>query len=475
MNRVIISTLISFSLVCILIAPSVARDRNEYNSVSLHQAIIDGDIEQVKTILSSGIDINVRNRLQGTPLHTAVEEQQKQIIQLLLDQNAEVDPINNKGQTPLHIAVTTGQKDIVELLISKRADINIVDAQFENPLTLAKKGNHTEIAELLVKHGATEPNLEMDEYGIYGDLRGQERPGAYRGIDGDIQCRPGMKQTQPEHEVYILADTNEIKARIKTFEGLEKSIEEIAENSRLGMRRWQQIRTDNRSTLVRMVQRQLEDEVEFIKKLALEAKAKKTADAADTLLAKKKDRRAKIVKELTAQEKEQQQTRTTARSRGRSTRGARGTGAQNSRYTGQSGIYTEQPVARRGATSGRNTSTADDEPVEQVDPEEQNEINQWLQADVQDYDGKVSLFTAINGQIQADYIVLRNLSEQEKAKKTTTAIDGLLLARKLRYDELNRYIQEEKTKLEEQEESEPARTRGNTTGQENQTGARRRR
>ena len=49
--------------------------------------------------------------------------------------------------------------------------------------------------------------------------------------------------------------------------------------------------------------------------------------------------------------------------------------------------------------------------MESITPtdEEQNEINQWLQADVQDYDGKVSLFTAINGQIQADYIVLRNL------------------------------------------------------------------
>ena len=107
-----------------------------------------------------------------------------------------------------------------------------------------------------------------------------------------------------------------------------------------------------------------------------------------------------------------------------------------------------------------------------ADAEEQNEINQWLQADVQDYDSKVTLFTAINEQVMNEFSLIRQESEQEEAKKTTAAIDGLLLARKLRYDELNRVIQEEKVKLEEQEE----RTGRNSEEQtDNQTRGRRRR
>ena len=144
MNRLTISTLIYLSLAFILINASIAREKDQYNYISLHQAITNGDVEEVKTILSSGLDINVRNSLQRTSLHTAIEKQQKEIVQLLLDRGADVDPIDNKGQTPFHLAVITGQKDIVELLISRRADINIVDTQYDNALTLAKKGNHAE-------------------------------------------------------------------------------------------------------------------------------------------------------------------------------------------------------------------------------------------------------------------------------------------------------------------------------------------
>jgi len=476
-KRVFVPTFVFFSLICFSIVPTFARERGINQAYSLHQAIFDGDIEKVKSFLSDGVDINSRNRQNWTPLHTAINQKNKEIIQLFLDKNADVNLLSNQGETPMHFAVKSGQKDIVELLIAKGADVNIVDIRSENALSLSRKGGHTEITELLLTHGAKEPSLVMNEDRLNDRGRGPERADSSSDRGTENQRRPRAMQTQRDAEIDLLADPNEIKARIKTFEGLEKSIKEVSSKSRLGMRRWRQIQIDNRTTLVKAVQRQLEEEVDFIRKVALEEKAKKTTEAADTLLAKKKDRTSKIVKELTAQSKEQRQSRSAVRGRGRSTRGTSRTGSQNSRYAGQSETDTERPVRRRGTASRTNASVGDSETDEQVDIEEQNEIDQWLQADVQDYDGKVTLFNTINEQIQTEFSLLRQVTEEEQAKKATTAIDGLLLARKLRYDELNQYIQEEQRKLEEQEDQ-PGRTRagqGDNMGQGTQTGARRRR
>ena len=460
----LIRTFILFSIICFNIVPAFAREQETNQALEFHRAIESGDIEKVKTIILSGIDINSRNRENWTPLHTAIHKKNKEIILLLIDKYyADVNLANNNGETSLHFAVRSGQKDVVEKLIEKGADVNILDRHSDNALSLSREGGHTEITEILLKNGAKEPSQVIDENRMNDRRRGPERDALDSEYGMENRLRPEGMQSNRANETDLLADPNEIKARIKTFEGLEKSIEEVSSKSQLGMRRWKQIRIDNKATLVNNVQRHLQEEIEFIRKVALEEQAKKAVEAADVLLAKKKDRTIKIVREIRAQVKEDQQTRSTGRGRGRSTRGSGRAGAQGNNYTERRG--------RRG-TSRTNASDSDDEAQEPVDPEEQHEINQWLQADVQDYDSKVTLFTAINEQVMNEFSLIRQESEQEEAKKTTAAIDGLLLARKLRYDELNRVIQEEKVKLEEQEE----RTGRNSEEQtDNQTRGRRRR
>ena len=459
-------TFILVSLICFNVA--FARRADLEQALELHRTIVDGNVEKVKSLLSDGVDINSRNRINWTPLHTAIDQKNNEIIQLLLDKNADVNSITDQGETPLHFAVKSGQKDVVEKLIAKGADVNILDIRSDNALSLSRKGEYTEITELLLKHGAKEPSEVMNESRMYDRGRG---PGRDNNTSGQgMENRPGEMQSQRANEANLLADPNEIKARIKTFEGLEKSIADVNSQSQLGMRRWRQTRIDNRATLVNNVQRQIQEEIEFIRKTALEEKASRTVEAADVLLAKKKDRTTKIVRGIKEQEKEKRQTRSTSTSRGggRSSRGGGRTGAMDNSYTTRSG--------RRGASRADDPGR-DNEAQEQVDPEEQNEIDQWLQADVQDYDGKVTLFTAINEQVMNEFGLVRQVSEQEQAKKTTASIDGLLLARKIRYDELNRYIQEEKAKLEQQEE-ETGRTRGGQAdgmGQDDQAGGRRRR
>jgi hypothetical protein len=63
--------------------------------------------------------------------------------------------------------------------------------------------------------------------------------------------------------------------------------------------------------------------------------------------------------------------------------------------------------------------------------EAQNELNQWLQAS---FDNKSDLASAVKDQIQLEVTAIRDIAVEEKAKKTTAAIDGVLLARRMRLD-----------------------------------------
>ena len=161
MNRVFINILVFTSIVLVGPVSTFAREEGADLTMSLHQAIVNGDVNEVKSILSKGVDINAKNRRSWTPLHTAIDSKQNEIVQLLLDKNADVNLADNNGETSIHLAVKSGQKDIVELLIAKGADLNIVNTHSENALSLAKKAGHKEITELLIKHGAKE--IEFQE------------------------------------------------------------------------------------------------------------------------------------------------------------------------------------------------------------------------------------------------------------------------------------------------------------------------
>ena len=89
-------------------------------SISIHQAVYDGNIEAVKQHLAAGTDVNAK--IEG-------------------------------GGTPLHIATHLGHKEIAELLITKGADVNAKDEDGETPLDATYVFNKTETADLLRKRG----------------------------------------------------------------------------------------------------------------------------------------------------------------------------------------------------------------------------------------------------------------------------------------------------------------------------------
>jgi hypothetical protein len=487
MKRSVIS--ISIVLVASLgLTPTFAAESEKKPTKSIHKAVVDGDIDQVKLLISEGADVNAKERLlDWTPLHTAVSNRRQAIAELFIAKGADVNAKEKRGRTPLHIAVNIGQIDVVELLITKGADVNIMEGRGDNALSLAKKRGYTEIVDLLLKHGAKEPSLEdmmRDRYEDEGPYPGYE---AERTTQG--QTRTFGPIVQAPVELDTLADPNEIKARIKTFEGLEKALEEVTKKSQSEMRQWPQKRYDNKTLLVRTVQKQFEDELGFVRKVAVEEKAKKTTEAIDSLLTRRKERLKKVSRELLVQKREQQQTQTQqAPTRGRTRYSGRST---RGRYS-QRGQPVAEPYADRYDTmSGTNRSERPRRPSEPVDRETENEIRLWMQATI---DKRADLAKAVHEQIRIEISPIRKLADEEEAKKTTATIDGLLLHRQNRFEEFVKKMEEENRTLQQTQDPRGGRygeqtgrypqsgryrgrtsTRGGTAGQEQQQGQQTRR
>jgi len=91
--------------------------------VSIHEAAAGGDIEQIKSLISGGADVNAKD---------------------------------NNGSTPLHYAVILANMDVIKLLISNGADVNAKDKEGRTPLSWAKDLENNELVDLLRKHGAKE-------------------------------------------------------------------------------------------------------------------------------------------------------------------------------------------------------------------------------------------------------------------------------------------------------------------------------
>jgi len=142
--------------------------------IPLENAILNGDLDQVRMHLEAGVDLN--QTIPGDsayPLHYAANSQ-ADIIQLLIDHGADVDVRDDKGKTPLHCASVTANLENMRALLENGADVNAVDDEGNTPLQLAQRGTpaaaffanlgvssneeenakRTKAADLLIAHGA---------------------------------------------------------------------------------------------------------------------------------------------------------------------------------------------------------------------------------------------------------------------------------------------------------------------------------
>ena len=97
------------------------------------------------------------NRKQSrglTPWHEAVRSGEVDQVRTLLDTGAEINALDEHGQTALMNAVYWGNSDIAKLLIDRGAKLDHTAKYRLTALFLAVIGNKLQLVQLLMKSGA---------------------------------------------------------------------------------------------------------------------------------------------------------------------------------------------------------------------------------------------------------------------------------------------------------------------------------
>ena len=98
-----------------------------FEAERLHRGAADGDIAEMKRLVSAGYSVSVFDDLSHTPLHRAVEKEQYTAALWLLKHGAEVNANEEDriGETALCIGAQGNYPEIVELLLRHGADPDI--------------------------------------------------------------------------------------------------------------------------------------------------------------------------------------------------------------------------------------------------------------------------------------------------------------------------------------------------------------
>jgi TonB family protein len=179
---IVASTILALSSGDTLTASTAQQD----DETALITAASQGRVDEVRTLLDQGIDVNARNEDGWTPLLFAALGGHAEVVALLLEWDADVNVSNKAGWTPLIAAALSGHTEIVGLgdsaltalivaarygyaevvnaLVDGGAEVNATTQNGVPALEAAASGGHPEVVTLLVERGA-DVNAKVKEGG----------------------------------------------------------------------------------------------------------------------------------------------------------------------------------------------------------------------------------------------------------------------------------------------------------------------
>jgi len=128
---------------------------HEGGHTELMRAALEGRTNDVRTLLTSKVDVNAKDDEGRTALMFAVTNMKTDCVDLLLSHGADVNATANDGSTALMLGASVGDSGIVRVLLSKGAHLSgkFIETG-KTALTLAREREYTEIVELLKAAGA---------------------------------------------------------------------------------------------------------------------------------------------------------------------------------------------------------------------------------------------------------------------------------------------------------------------------------
>ncbi|XP_071111401.1 ankyrin repeat domain-containing protein 2-like isoform X2 [Haliotis cracherodii] len=121
----------------------------------LYWASEDGNLEEVKRILSRGVDVNCRSWGSRTPVMRAAWNGHRDVVELLVGEGADVSLVDEDGDNTLHLACRGGDMETVKFVLSLHVvDIDARNIYGQTAAYLARLTGQTRVADLLVSRGA---------------------------------------------------------------------------------------------------------------------------------------------------------------------------------------------------------------------------------------------------------------------------------------------------------------------------------
>ncbi|XP_016125536.1 ankyrin repeat, SAM and basic leucine zipper domain-containing protein 1-like isoform X2 [Sinocyclocheilus grahami] len=138
---------------------SEAHPNGEDKVFTLKRAITTGNVDLVRELLDSGLDVETRLGFGWTPLMCAAHVAHYELAELLLDHGASAN-FSRDHYTVLMAACTAASATeemisrCVALLLSRNADPNVCNRSSMTCLMLAARDGYCQLINLLVSHGA---------------------------------------------------------------------------------------------------------------------------------------------------------------------------------------------------------------------------------------------------------------------------------------------------------------------------------
>ncbi|XP_071108542.1 ankyrin repeat domain-containing protein 65-like [Haliotis cracherodii] len=113
-----------------------------------------GNLEEVKRLLSLNVNVNCRGRLRRTPVMRAAIEGHRDAVELLVSRGADVSLVDRNGDNIFHLTCWGGDMETVKFVLSLNVEINSRGWRSLTPVMRAAIEGHRDVVELLVSRGA---------------------------------------------------------------------------------------------------------------------------------------------------------------------------------------------------------------------------------------------------------------------------------------------------------------------------------
>jgi ankyrin repeat protein len=132
-----------------------------------------GNVEEVKSQLAAGVDVNAKDDSGYTALAKAAGGGYVEVVKLLLAAKADVNEMPKDGMTALMSASRNGHSEVVKLLLAAGANVNVKESEDGgSALGWACSGGHIQVVRLLLaaKADVNATTITISEVGGTGGI-----------------------------------------------------------------------------------------------------------------------------------------------------------------------------------------------------------------------------------------------------------------------------------------------------------------